>query len=103
MLVLLWQAARGMLDAFLVAGLLLLPTGLLALGVAMLRTPAFGRGYGWVSVTLGVAGTAAAVAFLGGVSQIAVVVILVLILFHLALRRKVYSLSRAPREASKMG
>ena len=45
-LVLLWQATQAMLDALLVTGLLLLPMGLLTLGVAMFRTPAFGRGYG---------------------------------------------------------
>jgi hypothetical protein len=95
-LALLWQATQGMLDALLVTGLLLLPIGLLTLGVAMLRTPAFGRSYGWVSVTLGVAGVAAAAALLVDVSEIAVVVILALIVFHLALGWKVYSLSRNP-------
>jgi len=74
-LVLLWQATEGMLDALLVAGLLLLPLGLIALGVAMLRSPAFGKTYGWLSVMLGVAGIAAACALLVDVSDIAVVVI----------------------------
>jgi len=68
-----------------VAGLLLLPFGLIALGVAMLRSPAFGKTYGWLSVMLGVAGIAAACALLVDVSEIAVVVILALIVFHLAL------------------
>jgi hypothetical protein len=96
-LALLWQATQGMLDALLVTGLLLLQIGLLTLGVAMLRTPAFGRGYGWVSVTLGVAGGAAAVALLiDPGSPIAVVGILALIVFHIALGWKVYSLSKGP-------
>jgi hypothetical protein len=96
-LALLWQATQGMLDAFLVTGLLLLPIGLLTLGVTVLRTPAFGRGYGWVSVTLGVAGVAAAVALvINPGSPIAVVVILALIVFHIALGWKVYSLSKGP-------
>jgi hypothetical protein len=94
-LVLMWQATQGMLDALLVAGLLLLPIGLLALGVAMLRAPAFGKGYGWVSVTLGVAGVAAACALVVDVSEIAVVVILALTIFHLALGWKVLRLSGA--------
>ena len=34
-LVLLWQATQGMLDALLITGLLLLPIGLLTLGVAI--------------------------------------------------------------------
>jgi len=95
-LVLLWQATEGMLDALLVAGPLLLPLGLIALGVAMLRSPAFGKTYGWLSVMLGVAGIAAACALLVDVSDIAVVVILALIVFHLALGWKVLRLSGGP-------
>jgi hypothetical protein len=94
-LVLLWQATQGMLDAFLVTGLLLLPIGLLTLGVAMLRTPAFGKGVGGVSVVLGVLGVAAAVALvIDPGSLIAVVGILALIVFHIALGWKVFSLSK---------
>jgi hypothetical protein len=96
-LVLLWQATQGIFDALLVTGLLLLPIGLLMLGVAMLGAPAFGRGYGWVSVSLGVAGVAAAVAVvIDPGSIIAVVGILALIVFHIALGWKVYSLSKGP-------
>jgi len=101
-LLLLWQATWGMLDALLVAGLLLLPVALFTLGVAMLRTPAFGKAYGWVSVTLGVAGAAAAGALLVDVSEIAAVVIFALIGFHVAVGWKVLRLSnrRAPRDHS---
>ena len=49
-LVLLWQATQGMFDALFVVGMLLLPVGLIALGVAMLGSPAFGRGFGGASV-----------------------------------------------------
>lgn len=92
-LVLLWQATQGMLDALLVAGLLLVPIGLVTLGVAMLRTPAFGKAYGWVSVTLGMAGAAAAGALLVDVSEIAAVVIFALIIFHVAVGWKVLRLA----------
>jgi len=92
-LLLLWQATWGMLDALLVAGLLLLPVALFTLGVAMLRTPAFGKAYGWVSVTLGVAGAAAAGALLVDVSEIAAVVIFALIGFHVAVGWKILRLS----------
>lgn len=95
-LLLLWQATWGMLDALLVAGLLLLPVALFTLGVAMLRTPAFGKAYGWVSVTLGVAGAAAAGALLVDVSEIAAVVIFALIIFHVAVGWKVLRLSGRP-------
>jgi hypothetical protein len=96
-LVLLWQATQGWIDAFLVTGLLLLPIGLLTLGVAMLRTPAFGKAFGGVSVVLGVLGVAAAVVVvIDPGSIIAVVGILALIVFHIALGWKVYSLSKGP-------
>jgi hypothetical protein len=96
-LVLLWQATQGIFDALLVTGLLLLPIGLLTLGVAMLRTPAFGKGFGGVSVVLGVLGVAAGVVLvIDPGSPIAVVGILALIVFHIALGWKVYSLSKGP-------
>src|SRR5215213_11826278 len=96
-LVLLWQTTQGMIDALFVPGLLLLPIGLLMLGVAMLRTPAFGKAFGGVSVVLGVLGVAAGVVLvIYPGSLIAVVGILALIVFHIALGWKVYSLSKGP-------
>jgi hypothetical protein len=92
-LILLWQASWGMLEALLVVGLLLLPVALLTLGVAMLRTPAFGQGYGWVSVALGIAGTAAALSLMVDVTTIAAVVILALLGFHVVVGWKVLRLS----------
>lgn len=95
-LVLLWQATQGMLDALLITGLLLLPIGVLTLGVAMLGTPAFGKGVGGVSVVTGVLGVAAGVVLLiDPGSLIAIVSVLSLTFFHIALGWKVYSLSRA--------
>lgn len=97
-LVLLWQATQGMFDALFVVGMLLLPVGLIALGVAMLGSPAFGRGFGGASVGLGVVGLAAASALLvDPLSPIAPVGVFALIVFNLVLGWKVYSLSRAPR------
>ena len=43
-LVLLWQATQGIFDALFVAGLLLVPIGLIALGVAMLGDPGLWQG-----------------------------------------------------------
>ena len=81
----------------LVTGLLLLPIGVIALGVAMLGTPAFGKAFGGVSVVIGVLGVAAGVVLLiDPGSPIAIVSVLSLIAFHIALGWKVYSLSRAP-------
>lgn len=103
-LVLLWQATQGIFDALLIVGLFFLPLGLIALGVAMLGSPAFGKGFGRVSVVLGVAGLAAtSVLLVDPRSPIAVVGFLALIVFHLVLGWKVYSLSRTPRGALKLG
>jgi hypothetical protein len=95
-LVLLWQATQGIFDALLVTGLQLLPIGVIALGVAMLGTPAFNKGFSW-SLVVGVLGVAAGVVLLiDPGSPIAIVSVLSLIAFHIALGWKVYSLSRAP-------
>jgi hypothetical protein len=96
-LVLMWQATEGIFDALFGVGLVLVPIGFIALGVAMLGTPAFGKGFGGVSVVLGVVGVAAAsVLLVDPLSPSALVGVLALIVFHLVLGWKLYSLSRAP-------
>jgi hypothetical protein len=95
-LVLMWQATEGIFDALFVVGVLLVPIGLVALGVAMLRAPAFGKGFGGISVALGVIGVVAASALLVDPhSPSAFVGVLALIVFHLVLGWKLYSLSGA--------
>ena len=94
-LVLLWQVTQGIFNALFVTGLVLLPIGVIALGVAMFKAPAFGKGFGGLSVVLGVVGVvAASVLLVDPPSPVAVVVMLALIVFHLVLGWKVYSLSR---------
>ena len=96
-LVLIWQATHGIFDALLVTGLLFLPIAVIALGVAMFKAPAFGKGFGGLSVVLGVVGVVvASVLLVDPPSPVAVVVMLALIVFHLVLGWKVYRLSRAP-------
>jgi hypothetical protein len=95
-LVLMWQATQGIFDALFGAGLILVPIAFIALGVAMLGAPAFGKGFGGVSVGLGVAGVvAASVLLVDPLSPIAFVGVLALIVFHLVVGWKLYSLSRA--------
>lgn len=75
--------------------------GIIALGVAMLGTPAFGEGFGGLSVVLGVVGLVAASAQLVDITpSIAIPGVFALIVFHFVLGWKVYSLSR---RASKIG
>ena len=95
-LALLWQATWGIFDAMLYVGFFVVPIGLIALGVAMLGAPAFGKGFGGVSVVLGVLGLVAAVlqmvdpsSMIGAGSYFAIII------FYLVLGWKVYSLSRA--------
>jgi hypothetical protein len=96
-LALVWQAIQAIFNALLVTGLVILPLSLLALGVAMLGSPAFGRAYGWASVALGVVAAAAAVALLiDPLSLVAVVGVFALIVFHLAVGWRMYRLSRSP-------
>ena len=96
-LVLMWQATQGIFDALFGVGLLLVPIGVIALGVAMLGAPAFGRGFGGVSVVVGVVGVvAASVLLVDPLSPSAFVGVLSLIVFHLVLGWKLYSLSRVP-------
>jgi hypothetical protein len=95
-LALMWQAAWGIFGALLAVGFFVVPIGLIALGVAMLGAPAFGKGFGWVSVVLGVVGLAAAVFnIVDPASMIAAVTFFAIIIFQLVLGWKVYSLSRA--------
>ena len=103
-LVLLWQVTQGIFNALLVTGFLLLPIGVTALGVGMFKAPAFGKGFGGLSVVLGVVGVVvASVLLVDPPSPVAVVVMLALIVFHLVLGWKVYSLSRAPLGVLKIG
>jgi len=96
-LVLMWQATEGIFDALFGVGLLLVPIGFVALGVAMLRVPAFGKGFGGASVVLGVIGVvAASVLLVDPLSPSAFVGVLALIVFHFVLGWRLYSLSRAP-------
>jgi hypothetical protein len=95
-LALVWQATQGIFNALLVTGLVILPWSLVALGVAMLGAPAFGTGYGWASVALGMVAAGAAIALLvDPLSFIAVIGVFALIVFHLVIGWKLLSLSRA--------
>ena len=101
-LVLVWQASQGIFDALFGVGLLLVPIGYIALGVAMLGAEVIGNGIGWVSVVLGVIGVVAAcVLLVDPLSPIAFIGVLALIAFHLVLGWKLYSLSRSSRSLDR--
>jgi hypothetical protein len=102
-LALLWQATKGIFDAMLYVGFFVVPVGLIVLGVARLGDPAFGKGFGGVSVVLGVVGLVAAVlqmvepsSMIGAGSYFACLI------FYLVMGWKVYKLSRATYEQSNI-
>ena len=93
---LLWQATWGIFDAMLYVGFFVVPIGLIALGVAMFGAPAFGKGFGGVSVALGVVGLVAAVLqMIDPSSMIGAGSYFACLIFYFVLGWKVYSLSRA--------
>lgn len=94
-LALMWQATQGIFDALLATGLFVLPIGLIALGVAMLGAPAFGKGFGGVSVVLGVLGLVAAASNVVASSVIAAGSFFAMLIFFLVLGWKAHGLSRA--------
>ena len=95
--------ARHVINALLVTGLVLLPIGVIALGVAMFKAPAFGKGFGGLSMVIGILGVVAGIVLLiDPGSSIAIVSVLSLIVFHLVLGWKVYRLSRVPSGVLKI-
>jgi hypothetical protein len=94
-LLMIWQASQGIFDAMLFAGLVLLPTGLILLGVAMIGTPAFGKRFGGFTVGLGAIGlVAATIVLIDPQSPVAALGFFALITFHLVLGWKTCALSR---------
>ena len=95
-LVLMWQGTQSIFDALTAVGTLLVPIGLIVLGVAMLGAPAFGKGFGRASVVIGVVGVVGFSIVPVDSLSIFPFVLLAFIIFPLLFGWKVYSLSRAP-------
>lgn len=94
-LTLLWQATQGMFNQFDVAATLLLSTGLIVLGVAMIRAPAFGKVFGGLSVVFGVAQILGISFFSTNSVAYAPFALLAFFIFPVVFGWKLYSLSRA--------
>jgi hypothetical protein len=96
-LALLWQATWGIFNAMLYVGFFVISIGLILLGVGMFGAPTFGKGFGRVSVVLGVVGLVAAVLqMVDPASMIGAATYSACLIFYLVLGWKVYSLSRTP-------
>jgi hypothetical protein len=91
-----WQAIQGIFYETDTVGFLLETIGLIVLGVAMLGTPVWGRGFGWVSVVVGVVGVVGIYVVGVGTLSFVPVVVFTSVILPLLLGWKVYSLSRVP-------
>lgn len=103
---LMWQVVWGMIDVMVYIGFFVIPLGLFALGAAMFSAPAFGKGYGWLTIVLGAIGFAAAMyQMVDTASMAAFGSYLAYIVFYLVLGWKLFSLSRGSSEVleSQMG
>jgi hypothetical protein len=90
-----WQGSQGIANMLLVTGLAIAPIGVLGLGLAMRRSPAFGTGLGWASVAFGAIGLVAAVVLLvDPLSPVAVIGFFALIAFNAVVGWRLYTLSR---------
>lgn len=95
-LALVWQATWGVFNAPLYVGFFVVMIGLILLGAAMFGSPAFGKGFGWMSVVLGVAGLIAAVLqMVYPASPVSVGSYFASIIFYFVLGGKIYRLSKA--------
>jgi hypothetical protein len=97
MLAVAWATAQGVFDALFAAGLIVIEAGVLLLGLAILRAPAFGKNHGIASISLGVLGlVGGAAGLVEPDSPLAVLAVFGLIIFHLAVGWRLYGLPRLP-------
>lgn len=90
---LMWHATQGLFDTLLVTGLVILPVGLVFLGVAMRGAPDFGRRLGAMSIVFGILGVVAGIVLLvDPASPLPVAVFATFIVFHIVLGRTAYRL-----------
>ena len=94
-LALIWQATQGMFNEFDVAATILLSTGLIILGVAMFRTPTFGKVLGGLSIAFGAAQILGISLFSTNSAAYAPFALLAFLIFPVLFGWKLYSLSRA--------
>ncbi len=80
-----WHGAQSVFDTMLVTGVLLVPIGIVLLGVAMRSTPPFGPGLTMLTIGLGTVGIIGAViAVVDPGSMFAAVSVLAIVVFHLS-------------------
>ncbi len=95
-LALMWQATRGIFDAMLYVGFFVVSIGIILLGAAVLGSPAFGKGFGGVTLLLGVGSLVMAVLqMVDPASMIGAGSYFACLIFYFFLGWKLFNLSRA--------
>lgn len=90
-----WQGTWGLFNAPLYIGFVVVPVGILLLGIGMFGSSAFGRGLKWLSIVMGGAGLIAGVLqMIDPASPAGIVSYLVLIIFGFVAGGKVRRLSK---------
>jgi hypothetical protein len=97
----LWQATQGMFNQFDTCAYIFLSVGFILLGVAMFRSPSFGKILGGVSTAFGVAGLFALASFAVDSAAFSPFALLTFAVFPLLMGWKVYSLSKTPRSTAR--
>jgi hypothetical protein len=90
----LWQATQGMFNEFDTCAYIFLSVGFIMLGIAMLRTPSFGKALGSISAAFGVAGLIALASFAVDSAAFSPFALLTFAVFPLLFGWKVFRLSR---------
>ena len=91
-----WQATQGMFNQFDTCAYIFLSVGFIVLGIAMLRAPSFGKGFGLISAAFGVAGLFALASFAVDSAAFSPFALLTFAVFPILYGWKVYKLSSAP-------
>ena len=79
-----WHGAQSVFDTMLATGLLLAPSGIILLGIAMMDSAEFGRRLGWFAIVAGALGlVGAAVEVVDTALEFSAFSVLVIVLFHL--------------------
>jgi hypothetical protein len=90
-----WQATQGMFNQFDTCAYIFLSIGFVILGVAMLRSPSFGRGFAFVSAAFGVAGLLALASFPVDSAAFSPFALLTFAIFPLLFGWRAFQLSKA--------
>ncbi len=92
-----WHGAQSIFDTMLTTGVLLVPIGMVLLGIAMWAAPAFGHRLAQVSIALGAVGfVGATIAVLMPGSAFSALAVLTIVVFHLLTGWRTSTLGNEP-------